>query len=59
MTELRAVRHDLEDLDPVLERAIARWLELQSLHPKDPPRASETLEGTRRLLTTSRDQLLG
>jgi alpha-glucosidase len=56
LAELQGVRAGLADLDALLERAAAHWRELHTLNPTDPPRAAQTLDATRRLLATTRQQ---
>lgn len=56
--ELRQLRNGVCGLDDVMARHAGTWRENESLNPLDPPVASSTLEGARRLLATTIDQFL-
>lgn len=56
--ELEELRRRFGELDGLLERHAARWVEAESLNPADPPVASSTLVAARRMLATTRDQFL-
>ncbi|HET8929376.1 MAG TPA: DUF5110 domain-containing protein, partial [Acidimicrobiales bacterium] len=56
VAELREIHERLGDIDDLLARASAHHTELESLNPLDPPRATEALAATRRLLATTLTQ---